>query len=602
KLRQFAEVKGTTNEDGVFKFSIEIPDYLTGQELDKGNVFVMLDASVLDKAFHEEKTTKSLVVAKDPINIEVLPESGTLAMGIENLVYIITSYPNGEIAQTDLTIGSERTKTNRLGIARVYLIPKKEKVNLRIRAEDRKGQNASVDKELTTGKPEENFILRTDKATYFGGETIHLSIISVQKGDTVFVDLVHAGQTVLTKTLEVKKGRGELALDLPPDIFGTLKVQAYKILKDGNIARDTKVIYVSQPKDLKITASLDKDIYKPGEKAKINYSVYDNEGKPTIAALGISIVDESLSAIAETHPGLEKVFFTLEKEILKPMSEICTHGAAPEELIEKETGPEINDLRLALFSVIEDKPGIGSIDETVKELEGEGYLPKRIGNRMVEDVRRAMEDPAFTSQVRRNAEYMDVLRMFEREEYLPVKSGTFEKKEKEIKEFQYEYFGKLILVIGWVVGIILPIAFFWFLIQAIRYDGFIQVLTCIAIIAILAAMLLPVFATARESARRSIPISSLHQLAIAKAQWDMEHEGKIVPVKELARREPPRIRGYFPETLYWNPELITDEKGQAQLEIELADSITTWRMTTTGVSSEGSLGGITKGIRVFSAQ
>ena len=82
----------------------------------------------------------------------------------------------------------------------------------------------------------------------------------------------------------------------------------------------------------------------------------------------------------------------------------------------------------------------------------------------------------------------------------------------------------------------------------------------------------------------------------------MEHEGKIVPVKELARRELPRIRRYFPETLYWNPELITDEKGHAQLEIELADSITTWRMTTTGVSSEGSLGGITKGIRVSSAE
>src|SRR5207248_364403 len=40
--------------------------------------------------------------------------------------------------------------------------------------------------------------------------------------------------------------------------------------------------------------------------------------------------------------------------------------------------------------------------------------------------------------------------------------------------------------------------------------------------------------------------------------------------------EPPRVRELFPETLLWRPELVTDDQGRASLDLELADSITTW--------------------------
>ena len=46
-----------------------------------------------------------------------------------------------------------------------------------------------------------------------------------------------------------------------------------------------------------------------------------------------------------------------------------------------------------------------------------------------------------------------------------------------------------------------------------------------------------------------------------------------------AAAEPPRLRQYFPETMLWLPEVITDETGRLNLEIPVADSITTWRIT-----------------------
>jgi uncharacterized protein YfaS (alpha-2-macroglobulin family) len=68
-------------------------------------------------------------------------------------------------------------------------------------------------------------------------------------------------------------------------------------------------------------------------------------------------------------------------------------------------------------------------------------------------------------------------------------------------------------------------------------------------------------------------------------------------VSEL--EDPTRIRRFFPETLLWVPELLTDERGRARVEIPLADSITTWRVSTNAVSAAGQLGSTTTGLRVF---
>ena len=67
----------------------------------------------------------------------------------------------------------------------------------------------------------------------------------------------------------------------------------------------------------------------------------------------------------------------------------------------------------------------------------------------------------------------------------------------------------------------------------------------------------------------------------------------------MTSRKSVRVRRHFPETLLWKPELITDARGRAQLEVPLAASITTWRLAMSAVSKAGELGSATQGIRVF---
>jgi CD109 antigen len=62
---------------------------------------------------------------------------------------------------------------------------------------------------------------------------------------------------------------------------------------------------------------------------------------------------------------------------------------------------------------------------------------------------------------------------------------------------------------------------------------------------------------------------------------------------------PPRLRQYFPETLYWLPELETDADGRAQVQVPIADSITTWRVSVLASDRAGNLGSAQTGLRVF---
>jgi A-macroglobulin complement component/alpha-2-macroglobulin family protein/carboxypeptidase family protein/MG2 domain-containing protein/A-macroglobulin receptor len=61
----------------------------------------------------------------------------------------------------------------------------------------------------------------------------------------------------------------------------------------------------------------------------------------------------------------------------------------------------------------------------------------------------------------------------------------------------------------------------------------------------------------------------------------------------------PHVREYFPETLYWQPSLITDRSGNAALKVKLADTITTWKLVAFASTEDGRVGIAEKDVRAF---
>ena len=61
----------------------------------------------------------------------------------------------------------------------------------------------------------------------------------------------------------------------------------------------------------------------------------------------------------------------------------------------------------------------------------------------------------------------------------------------------------------------------------------------------------------------------------------------------------PRLREYFPETLLWSPEVVTDKNGRAELKFKMADNITTWKLYTIASTKKGKIGVAEKEVTAF---
>jgi prepilin-type N-terminal cleavage/methylation domain-containing protein/prepilin-type processing-associated H-X9-DG protein len=92
-----------------------------------------------------------------------------------------------------------------------------------------------------------------------------------------------------------------------------------------------------------------------------------------------------------------------------------------------------------------------------------------------------------------------------------------------------------------------------------RHSGFtlIELLVVIAIIAILAAILFPVFARARENARRTSCISNLKQMGLAAMQYTQDYdEGLPVALYSVpGGYSYPDGSEWYTDTLYW-PQML----------------------------------------------
>ncbi|MCR4318315.1 MAG: MG2 domain-containing protein [Planctomycetes bacterium] len=88
----------------------------------------------------------------------------------------------------------------------------------------------------------------------------------------------------------------------------------------------------------------------------------------------------------------------------------------------------------------------------------------------------------------------------------------------------------------------------------------------------------------------------------AEATGDEQEQGSHSGGLLLTGQNAPqrvRVRDYFPETLLFEPNLITDENGMANFTVPLADSITTWELMITANARSGGLGSAHERVVVF---
>jgi uncharacterized protein YfaS (alpha-2-macroglobulin family) len=373
-LFEAASAHGKTNADGVYRFDIRLPAYFAGRPLSHGASRVLVEATVKDSASHAETRGEPIAVSDSPILLTAVPEGGTLVPHLENQVFILASYPDGSPAKSNITVrtrgsADQTASTDDGGVAIVHIVPDRGKRTLEIDATDQEGNRASNKVELDAREGDEQILVRTERAVYRAGDSIHLNVYSTKPRGSVYVDIVKDGQTLLTRDLDVENGRAELSVPATSEMSGTLDLSAYLFGRDARPIGDHRLIFVQPADELKIETVADSKSYKPGSDARIQFRVTNSHGQGVHAALGLQVVDEAVFALAEKQPGFAKVFFYLEQEVMKPRYEI--HSVGMPDIVEpaEQSRLEQRDRAArALFSATEIVAGNKFETEIGKEL------------------------------------------------------------------------------------------------------------------------------------------------------------------------------------------------------------------------------------------
>ncbi|MHC9539135.1 MAG: MG2 domain-containing protein [Vulcanimicrobiota bacterium] len=680
-FHRISHLEGKTDAEGVFKLSIPLPSYFVGQPLEKGEGLLKCDISLRDSAGHEEKLTETLHVAetaedssqagfrgkKLPITIDIIPEKKTFIPGIGQKVFVVTTLPGGASPLScDVTLvtseGILRSTSDRFGIAEFMITPDSQSSMMKIEAQKGNDCYRVFNVTLNASMDSDGVLLRTDKALYTVGTSLKATVLSPEKMGTVYLDVLRNDQIILTKALELTDGRSEMTLDLTDDCTGTLTINAYRTTNytaesdSGITVRDTRMVTVFPSRDLTVSARSDKKTYRPGDKAHICYEVKDDTGIPVPAAIGVNIVDESVFALADRHPGLEKIYFAIEQEIMEPKIEVCTHNKsiniseiteAPRDDISTQRAAEV------LFTaLLQDRPinFMSSLKETQDRywMAKEGYL---------NIVRIMIWIPAILVIVWLCVIYrtslITVLKycgylviaviamgaLFSASRYLlTIKERQYNDCWSNLKNMgialemyssdnQGRYPHSLsLLTPGYLRSLPtcpsagrITYSYTWTVIPdcyTVWCNGSYHIHNhrpnfpeYDAVVGLYekgddcgtgahesdGPAIIDTIRFCRSSNQGGTGTRETQSSNATQAQTP-EHrkvQGSLSSAPDI------RVRQLFPETLYWNPLVITDEKGKAEIEVPIADSITTWRMAATASTGEGIIGSTTAPLAVF---
>jgi len=702
-------LQGQTDESGSYAFAFDLPQYFAGSGLESAQAQFVLEITVIDQTDHPEEISQVLPIAAQPLLIEAVPESGVLKPGVQNIVYVLTSYPDGQPAQATVRIDSRGeavadVETSKFGLATFTFVPGRgESQALDICAQDQTGLSATRRVELGAEGSVDSVLLRSDRAAYVVGETMELVALTpagsgAAGGASIYLDIVKDGQTLSTRSARTERGKeggaaAQFVVDVTPDMYGEIELHAYKVLLDGTMVRDTRLVAVDAPRGLTVDVGADQEIYLPGETALIDFDVRGQTGEGVSAALGVAVVDESVFALQRQDPGFAKLYFLLRQELMEPFVQVQGFELPTSALSEAQDAAlrqAQDDAAKASWATVPAVTLPQPVDSRQEKVEAaysaqeEGF--ERLGQ--VSSVALILVPVALwavvlvavarAGMVGRSLKRLIVITgmllvlgaavgyglmrapyAFDPEvlviplaavlglallSFLGSAWGSRDAAAKSLVLLALAWGGIVLLLVraadrggtpsdgmvlaGLLATLLIPGAFLFFgqgrWMEERRLIGALAT-SLGSLLALPALLILPAFlsyslagaplagAMAPQAQFRnwSAPEGAFEGALVPTADVlveemavEMEEEAKGAP-KEThteageAASEAPRLRQWFPETLYWAPDTQTDDNGHAALEIPMADSITTWRLTALASSQDGQFGFVTHGLRVF---
>ena len=311
------------DQDGKFHIELKLPDKIAA-----GNA--QLAVTVSDGGARET-ISKTIPISLGKVEVHFYPEGGDLAAGLENRVYFVCRDTLGRPLHMSGVIENERGRTMAAveticdGMGQFAFTPQAgEAYRLKII------NPAGVQDEhkLPAAAADCPIALATGASVFGPQEPLDFNVRSSNAGMPLVMAAWSRGIMVGQAPLVTKKsenGMNSVELPLGEEVAGIIRLTVfdYSAEQDQSIWQFPKplaerLVYRRPDRRLNVRAVDMHDRYAPGEKVNISLAVRNEKNEAVAAALGVSVVNEALFALAGDHAPTMTTRFLLASQMLKP--------------------------------------------------------------------------------------------------------------------------------------------------------------------------------------------------------------------------------------------------------------------------------------------
>lgn len=606
----FARVVGKTDAAGHFVYSLTLPKALVGLPLDQGSAVVALRAKVVDTAGQTVQQEKTVSIVSRPLRIAIVPENTVLVPGLPNQVDVFVTDPTGAPtldAAVVVTNGDAHVDARTDGYGHIgfeWTVAEAKNAGFLVNVTGKDGNTVEETFSLGAQAGAAHVLVRTDKAVYAVGESIAVEVRTSPGRAVAYVDWIHDGQPADLRTLDVKDGLARFAVTPDTALLGSNRIEAYVVDDGGNIVRAGRTVFVRGGGALSVDLSTDKPVYAPGAPAKLTLTVKDETGAPAVAALGVQIVDQAVFALVDARPGLLRSYFELEDAFAQPSYELRPPAVDVEKMLFQDT--TASDPTTSAAAQVRAAATFAAIGGTGRAMGIAQSAWKDIPVAV-----KALLAPYFAAEKQRllapvNAAAADAIRRLAAEGckatdyFCNSRQSAYKdalRKEIALHLVAYDFWGN-----AYQQGTSSDFLSF----ASSGPDELPGNDDDVTVSFSSTELSLPPDVLAiggfRGGADAGGPVFLPEPFppnaggpSGAGGASDSKGGGGATGTAS----DEPRVRQQFPETLYVNPAIITDGNGQATIALDMADSITEWRVSSLAHTLTGKLGGGVGGVKVF---
>jgi alpha-2-macroglobulin-like protein len=311
------------DQEGKFHLELRLPEKIAA-----GNA--QLAVTVSDGGARET-ISKTIPISLGKVEARFYPEGGDLAAGLENRVYFGCRDALGKPLHISGVIESERGRTMAAvetisdGMGQFAFTPQVgESYRLKIISP----AGVKDELKLPAAAGDCPIALATGAGVFGPQESLEFNVRS-SKGSLPLVVAawsrgIMVGQVPLV-TKKSENGMNSVELPLGDEVAGIVRLTVFDYSGEPSQSMGQspkplaeRLVYRHPGHRLNIRAADVHDRYAPGEKVNISLSVSNENNEPVAAALGVSLVDEALFALAGDRTPTVTARFLLASQMLKP--------------------------------------------------------------------------------------------------------------------------------------------------------------------------------------------------------------------------------------------------------------------------------------------